>query len=191
MKEAIPIPHYLKDAGVDQRGWPITFTSIKYPDGRVDFTTTDPAKWNYVVFNRKCALCGKTLVDDHCWWIGGPKTMVFQLFFDAAMHEECARYAIQVCPYLSLPRYLGAKSRITPSDQRVELNSSDKYKPVFFGLARSHYYRPVMFQGDKLVQASVWVNSPEWWKDGKPYVRTNEELEEDFAQHENRRKAGL
>jgi hypothetical protein len=88
------------------------------------------------------------------------------VFYDHPMHEECARYSLQVCPYLSMPKYLGAKSRPTPDDMRVLIVSSDSTKPARFGLASTNRYKGILFQGDELLQADEW-RSLEWWKDGK------------------------
>lgn len=161
----VPIPYLLSLLPRDSRGWPITYTSLKLPDGRYDFTTSDPLKWAIVAACRCCALCGIVLKRE-IWFIGGPKSMRNRFFFDLAMHEECARYALQVCPYLAMPKYLGAKKRLTPADMRVELVSSDKTKPVKFGLAKTNGYKLVKFQGDKLVLAKEWLAPIEWWKDG-------------------------
>lgn len=165
-KTSVPIPPHLEDAPKDARGWPITFTSILMPDGRYDFTTTDPYKWKKVVNDGLCASCGKPL-DRDIYFIGGPKTMRYHLFFDAGMHEDCARYSLMVCPYLSMPKYFEAKKRLVPELMRKELVSADKRKPEVFGLAMTHAYRPVIFQGDLLVQAAEWKQPIEWWKDGK------------------------
>lgn len=165
MNTAVPMPHYLQRLPQDERGWPITFTSLKLPDGRFDFTTSDPVKWALVAQSRCCALCGIVLKRE-IWFIGGPKSMANRYFFDLAMHEECARYALQVCPYLALPKYLGAKKRLTPDYARLELMSSDKTKPQVFGLAKTTHYKVVRFQGDLLVLARPWTAPIEWWKDG-------------------------
>lgn len=162
----VEVPSHIARLPKDARGWPITYTSLKLPDGRYDFTTSDPLKWNEVCFNRACALCGIVL-PRHIWFIGGPKSMRFRFFFDLPMHEDCARYALAVCPYLALPKYLGAKKRITPDWARIDLASSDKVKPERFGLAKTTHYQPVIFQGDKLVKAREWVAPIEWWKDGE------------------------
>jgi len=166
-QEAPPIPHYLEDLPKDPRGFPITYTSIKLPDGRYDFTTTDPRKWEQVVFGRLCALCGKPHEGEELWFIGGPKCMHYRMFFDPPMHEACARYSFEVCPYLAMPKYLGAKKRLMPDHLRVELTSSDKTKPQLFGLATTRHYKPVVFQGDKLVLADKWTREIEWFKDGE------------------------
>lgn len=153
--------------GTDKRGFPITFTSIEVSPGVYDFTTTDPRKWMLVVGSRACGLCGVVMKED-IWFIGGPKCMKFRMFYDPPMHEECARYALVVCPYLAMPKYLGAKTHLVPEQYRVPIVSSDKEKPDRFGLVTTKGYKPVMFQGDTLILADEWTRPIEWWKDGAP-----------------------
>lgn len=164
----VPIPHYMADLPRDHRGWPITFTSVKLPDGRYDFTTSDLEKWLYVVVERRCALCGKK----HdplapLWWVGGPLTLMNRYFFDPPMHEECARYALKVCPYLANPRYFAAKAHLVPDHLRIDVVSANKKKPAVFALMASNGYDLVDFQGDMLVRSDDWVSKPEWWMDGQ------------------------
>lgn len=160
------VPSYMRDLPKDRRGFPITFTSVKLPDGRIDFTTSDPRKWELVTRKRLCALCGKPLLK-RVWFIGGPKCMEHRLFFDPAMHEECARYSLIVCPYLAMPSYLGAKKHLVPEEFRVPITSSDTTKPQGFGLAVTDGYEVVEFQDDILVKAKRWTRPIEWWKDGE------------------------
>lgn len=165
MSAPVPIPSYMKNLPRDHRGWPITFTSILLADGRYDFTTVDPVKWATCAKNRLCGLCGKPLLRRK-WFIGGPKCMTFRVFFDLAMHEECARYALLVCPYLATPNYRGAKTRPVPDIYREEIVSADMEKPAGFGLAVTDGYTVVEFQGDVLVKAKRWIRPVEWWRDG-------------------------
>jgi hypothetical protein len=65
-----------------------------------DFKTTDPRKIQRCVTERRCGICGKTM-DREVVFVGGPLSMVSRIFNDPAMHEECARYAYEVCPFLA------------------------------------------------------------------------------------------
>lgn len=148
-----PVPDCMAHLPKDPRGFPGTYTSIKLPDGRYDLTTADHGKWLEVVNDRLCALCGRPLRNT-MWFIGGPKCVAYRFFFDPAMHEECAKYSFEVCPYLSLPGYLGAKKHLVSEEARMDIVSADKRKPV-------------IYQGDLLVRANEWLDPPTWWKDGQ------------------------
>lgn len=169
MKAAITVPPLMRDLPRDPRGLPITFTSIKMPDGRYDFTRADMVKWLECVVGRTCGLCGKTL-PKRIWFIGGPLSMTNRIFFDLAMHEDCARYALLVCPYLAVKSYTQAKKRNIAEGDGIlsrELESSNSTKPAVFGLAVTDGYTPIRFQGDALVQAKRWIREIEWWDAGQ------------------------
>ncbi|MBM4438405.1 MAG: hypothetical protein FJ029_14525 [Actinobacteria bacterium] len=83
------------------RGYPVPFTTLIGPDGVPDFKVTDEAKREEVLRRRMCALCGEPLG----YWIAfiGSETLIgLREFYDPAMHEACARYAAQTCPFLAL-----------------------------------------------------------------------------------------
>lgn len=164
------VPLLMRDLPRDPRGFPITYTSMVMPDGRYDFTRADHFKWLACVKGRLCGLCGSRL-PKKIWFIGGPLSMTNRMFFDLAMHEECARYALLVCPYLAVKGYRGAKKRnLEEGDGFIshELTSSDSTKPKVFGLAVTDGYVAVRFQGDELVQAKRWMRDIEWWDAGQP-----------------------
>lgn len=168
MRPSTPIPPLMRDLPRDHRGLPITYTSIVLPDGRYDFTRADMARWFECAKGRLCSLCGKRL-PKRIWFVGGPLCMTNRLFFDLAMHEECARYALVACPYLATPNYQRAKKRAIPDSAvpiNAVLNSADAEKPAGFGLACTDGYVYVKFQGDDLVRAKRWVRPIEWWRDG-------------------------
>ena len=51
-------------------------------------------------------MCGNKLKGSR-WFVGGPKSAfsIIGAYYDPPMHEECAHYALQVCPYLAAPTY--------------------------------------------------------------------------------------
>lgn len=56
----------------------------------------------------KLPVCGYRL-DKVIWFVGGPRSAFhgFGRYLDPPMREECATYALQVCPYLAAPNYSG------------------------------------------------------------------------------------
>lgn len=165
----VPIPALMRQLPRDPRGLPITFTSLVAPDGRADFTRADHMKWLQCVKGSLCGLCGQRL-NKKMWFIGGPLSMANRMFFDLGMHEECARYALLVCPYLATVKYREAKKRAIGDDEVAaswDLTSSNSTKPDVFGLACTDGYKPIRFQGDLLVQAKRWVRTIEWWYAGE------------------------
>ena len=82
------------------RGRPVPVTVMTFPDGTVDFRVTDTLAWARVIKGQLCGICGERL-DPWVCFLGGPLSVKSHAFADAPMHEECARYSAQACPYLA------------------------------------------------------------------------------------------
>lgn len=98
----VPMPPAIAALPRDPRGFPILFTAR--PTG---WKAGDPV--DFRVFNTRhalkalrehlCGVCGKPTKD--YFFVGGPMCLANRIFGDPPMHDACARYAMQVCPYLS------------------------------------------------------------------------------------------
>jgi hypothetical protein len=100
------LPKNLRTLERDRRGYPIPYIVYRDAAGGPHFPINDATKVEEVLRKRLCALCGKRLVDG-AWFIGGARcfTDPAGAFLDPPAHEECARYAIKVCPYLAARSY--------------------------------------------------------------------------------------
>lgn len=81
------------------KGYPVPYIVLIRPDGTPDFRVANEERRDEVIGRRLCHLCGEPLG----WWIafiGGPSAIAQRLFYDPAMHPECARYAVVACPFL-------------------------------------------------------------------------------------------
>jgi hypothetical protein len=83
-------------------GWPIPFTAVNEP-GQVDIIGTSISRWLDAVQDRLCGLCGEGVEGD-IWFIGGAICVNFRLFPDVGMHQECAAWAFDLCPWLAARR---------------------------------------------------------------------------------------
>lgn len=83
-----------------QRGLPVPFVALQREDGSYDFRVVDMVRWKAAVERWLCALCGEAL-DYWIVFIGGPLTCEARIFFDPGMHEACARFALEACPFLT------------------------------------------------------------------------------------------
>jgi hypothetical protein len=102
----IPIPDRMKHLKVDRRGYAIPYGVVTDKDGTVHFAINDEATRQQSIRGGLCSLCGTKLFRGR-WLIGGPLSAFASngAFLDPPMHDECAHYALQVCPYLAAPRY--------------------------------------------------------------------------------------
>jgi len=94
----VPIPDRCKDLPTWE-GWIIPyFASVN--NGKPDFAVMDANNVNRCLVHELCGICGKPLDRIMCF-IGGERCAENKVFVDPPMHEECARYAAQVCPFLN------------------------------------------------------------------------------------------
>jgi len=82
-------------------GMAVPYTTYIDPKtGVPDFKINEEGARRRCIFFSLCAMCGHSL-GRNIAFIGGPGSIEQgQLFVDAGMHVECARYAWQVCPYI-------------------------------------------------------------------------------------------
>jgi hypothetical protein len=160
----IQIPDRLLDRPRDPRGYPITYITAMTQNGP-DFATTDEAKRFDALKNNLCALCGKSLDDYQFYFIGGEKSYQSHAFIDPAMHGLCARYAIQVCPFLrgDISKYREKTLAMSdPNITNLRHADMDNVRPNRMGLFRSRSYQIVKGNGTLLIVAGKW-NSEEWF----------------------------
>lgn len=108
----IPIPKRMRALQRDERGYPIPFIVLREPGtGKPLFVVNDVVVATRALLERRCPICGSKL-KGILWWVGGPLSAFVKegAYLDSAMHQECMEYALQVCPYLAAPGYLGSIS---------------------------------------------------------------------------------
>lgn len=103
----IEIPALMKGLKRDHRGYPIPAGVLIDADGKAHFTINDEVKRQTAIKKGLCAICGHKLMKMR-WFVGGPLSAfhAFGSYIDPPMHEQCAKYALRVCPYLAAPRYV-------------------------------------------------------------------------------------
>lgn len=102
----VALPPRMHGLKRDHRGYPVFFTvAPQWPmpeDGvRVDFRVIRLERHTACMEKRLCGVCG-TRLGAELWFVGGPMCIQNRIFGDAPMHQECARYAMRVCPHLSI-----------------------------------------------------------------------------------------
>lgn len=103
-----PLPARFKKLPVDHRGYPIPWF-VADVDGKRDFRMADGAKRVRAVTQHLCWLCGEKL-GRHLAFVIGPMCVVNRNTSEPPSHRECAEFALQACPFLTLPQaqYRGA-----------------------------------------------------------------------------------
>jgi hypothetical protein len=99
MNNTYPIPPILKDRPIDPRGYVIPYF-VPIIDGKPEFRYQDAGKRQSCLDHGLCSICGKKLYPKSFWFITGPIGLMNKIASDAPMHEDCARYSLNVCPHI-------------------------------------------------------------------------------------------
>lgn len=118
MKTAIAEPERIARLPHDPRGYPIPWNVLKAEDGTPFFIINDDRKALRALRERLCPICGERL-GAYVWLVGGPLSAFDPngYYFDLPQHRECAEYALQACPYLSIPKYMRHTDAIAHADK--------------------------------------------------------------------------
>ncbi len=119
--------------------YPIPYFTLIKPDGRPDFRAHDAHRHSAAMRRGLCGVCGERLP----YWIFfllGPNALRERLSYMPAMHEECARYSLRICPFLALEDH--THSMRPPGAGNVKLVSDADMppKPPRCALVRTRRY---------------------------------------------------
>jgi hypothetical protein len=182
----IPIPFNLSGNDRDRRGLPIPFIIYRDKDGTPHFTVDDTGKVNLALAKKLCGLCGKPLKLGQMWLIGGSDFWQNEdeLFTAPPAHEDCARYAIQVCPYMAASNYsrLIEEKTLKPHAVHESLDVHNDQirpqRPLYFTLLRTSGVKltPAENGSDRkfIAPRRPWRDL-EFWRNGQQISRAEAE----------------
>ncbi len=178
----VPIPFSLSKNERDRRGLPIPFIIYRDENNIPHFTVDDREKVNFVLAKKLCGLCGKPLKLGQMWFVAGPMTAFHEdgLSIEPHGHEECLRYAVQVCAFLAAPNYARRiedktlKQAAVHEGAQVNKSHTPPPRPIFFALARTSGVK-LIDAGDGTGLQYVQPRRPwkyvEFWKNGEPITQ--------------------
>lgn len=108
--ELEPLPSRMQMLPVDARGYPVPWF-VAWIDGKPEFRAMDIQKFARAVRERRCWVCGDIL-GRHLTFTVGPMCGVNRISAEPPSHDECARWSVRNCPFLSRPHAV----RRDPSD---------------------------------------------------------------------------
>ena len=147
----------------DDRGYPIFYAVSVDAEGKPNFRVIDPQKWELGIRDRLCGVCGQRL-GKRLAFVGGPKSIKSRYFTDLPMHESCAEYAVQVCPFIVLPKFKYASEH----KAAVAINPVvDDNRPQQFGIGITTKMKLVSLQGQIVIRAGAFARV-QYWKEGQP-----------------------
>ena len=181
----VPIPPDLQDNDRDRRGLPIPYVVYRDVNGAPHFSVNNTAVVDEVLEKRLCGLCGKPLTPGQIWLVGGPGSSFLDdgMYIDPFLHEDCGRYAVQVCPFLAVKSYARVEGRtLKAGDIHDDLYLHDNQiappRPPFFALTRTAGFSlvdPADGSGQKyILPARPWL-AIEFWRNGAQITQTEAE----------------
>jgi hypothetical protein len=107
-------------------------------------------------------ICG-TRLGAQMVFVGGELSVRNRTFADPPCHDDCARYSMRVCPYLTIPKFTHSATRpiVHPPDA-VGDPTGVTAKPARWALYRCRGYRLEMVEGKPLFKAERAL-SIVWW----------------------------
>lgn len=164
-----PLPRRMRSLPVDPRGYPVPFFVGRLtPDGPLDFRIADRAKFAACVNDRRCWLCGQAL-GRWTTFVTGPMCTINRVSAEPPCHYECALFAAQACPFLSLPKSKRNDSGI-PSDD-ADLRPPGEFikgNPGITALWSTQApYALVEVDRGVLFRMPTFERL-EWWTEGRP-----------------------
>lgn len=171
--KSVKKPFRMRALPLDPRGYPIPWVAAVGEDGKHDFRVLDVTKVGTCLRECRCSICGGR-INGLMAFVGGPLSIANRLFNDPPMHQECAVYALQVCPYLAAPSF--AYARKLPSMEGVhveEIPGMMGERPEVFGLGLSSGLGLAVVGGGTYIRPAAWESTVLWFKQGVQVEFTN------------------
>jgi len=140
----IEIPEFLSHLPT-YRGYPIPYFVPKDENGVYQLKYASQQKMDACIKYHKCCVCFKPLITGQYWFISGPMGFKTQSDSHPPMHEQCAKYSLEVCPHL----YFEKTHRTTDEDNAASWQIREK--PKKFYLVRAKDFKAFKPDGVTLI----------------------------------------
>lgn len=97
----VVIPARMAGLPRDKHGYPIFWTAYVDAHGVPDFRVLEMPRVFRALKYRRCGMCGEPISGRTFCLIGARDNVAELRGTDPPMHEDCARFALAVCPFLS------------------------------------------------------------------------------------------
>jgi hypothetical protein len=152
----------------DPRGRPIPWFAWRDDRGVVHVSILDQRKWREAVERNKCWICGGRLGHSKTFVLG-PIQVITRTTTEPPSHLQCAKYAMQGCPFLGNP----ARGRRPVPERHVDHDPTVGHdgklaapNPGVFALWTTHSYELGRLR-DKLAIAVGEPVHVTWWTHGR------------------------
>ena len=173
-QDRLAVPRRMRTLERDARNYPIPFIVLRDRLGTPQFTINDFERVTLCIRKKLCGICGKRF-DNGMWFVGGARCFTHEhgAFVDPPMHNECAEYALRICPFLAAPNYAKRidtrrlkPGALDPGMAIATLQHMPAAQPERFGLGCTDRYdlheQP---GGGRIFVVARW-QYVEWWRNG-------------------------
>jgi hypothetical protein len=168
----IPQPSGVDKLPVDERGFPVPWFVYIDAAGKADHRVVGPGKLRLALREERCWLCGGKLGRVKASVIG-PMCAVNRITSEPPCHPQCARYAVQSCPFLSKPRARRNEKGL-PEEARtaagIALDRNPGVTVIWESLMASKPFRPLQGAPGVLFDLGA-PHRVTWWREGLPATR--------------------
>lgn len=172
----VPLPATMLRMKLDRRGYPIPYIVWRDKHNKPKFTVNDARMVKRCLLHNRCGICGDKM-GTTVFFVGGPAAALHPngAYVDPPMHEDCARYALQVCPFIAVRAYKGyapayVYDHIEPRKKNMAIVTDTQHhmdgKPDLFLLKGTNgFVNMAEFRAPRLVPTNTTIL--EYWKDGR------------------------
>jgi hypothetical protein len=153
---AVPMPPRIARLPRTKHGLPVPYIADEHEDGSPNLGMVESSISGDCHRQRRCSLCGEKLAPAERTFITGPIGMFGSDYgcSDPPMHDDCAHYALRVCPHLVAP---GSVAVVITAARYRQCTGTDHRG------CDLPYYRPQRpFQ------------RLEWWREGEQIIDRDE-----------------
>ena len=185
----VPLPPRMRGLPRDHRGFVVPYfvawlddqqREVEPPNGTPDFRVLSSVRFRRCKRERLCWLCGQKL-GRYLVFAIGPMCALTRTTMEPPSHYDCARYGVEVCPFLSRPKMVRNEKDLPDGHVMPGLTIARNPGVTALWVCRDYSEFTVdstMGTPGKLIT----VGDPErieWWAHGR--TATREEVEESIT----------
>lgn len=159
-----PLPRHMLHLPIDKRGYPVPYF-VAFVNGEPDHRIVEPQAVTRCLRHGLCWICGKPLGTFRAFTVG-PMCAVNRINSEPPAHLDCARYAVQACPFLSRP-HAKRRGADLPDDVKEPAGIHITRNPGVTLIWSTRNFRPVRMPDGGMLFELGDAELMEWYAEGR------------------------